>query len=80
MKSALIARSGFLAFLTVVLVGVCIALFLNMPPEASAASNYDPNGTSATDADYAPAEPADAPAPVDAKIEPAGANDAPAAS
>lgn len=80
MKSAIVARSGFFAFLAVVLIGVCIALFLNMPPEASAASNYDPNGASAADADYTPAEPADAPAPVDAKVQPAGADDAPTAS
>ncbi len=54
-----IARHGFFAFLAVVLIAVCAALFLNMPPERSVAASYDPDA--AVDGDYATVEPADAP-------------------
>ena len=62
-----LARHGFFAFLALVLLAVCAALFLNMPPERSAAAVYDPDR--AVDGDYTATEPADAPV-VDARVEP----------
>lgn len=61
-----IARQGFFAFLALVLIAVCAALFLNMPPERSQAAAYDPDA--AVDGDYAATEPADAPV-IDAHVE-----------
>ncbi len=63
-----IARNGFFAFLALVLLAVCAALFLNMPPERSAAATYDPDAS--VDGDYT-AAPADAPV-VDAHVERGG--------
>ena len=62
-----IARHGFFAFLALVLLAVCAALFLNMPPERSVAASYDPDR--AVDGDYTATEPAGAPV-VDAHVEP----------
>jgi len=61
-----LARHGFFAFLALVLLAVCAALFLNMPPERSQAAAYDPDR--AVDGDYTAAEPADAPV-IDARPE-----------
>jgi hypothetical protein len=60
-----LARHGFFAFLALVLLAVCAALFLNMPPERAVAA-YDPDR--AVDGDYTAAEPADAPV-IDARPE-----------
>jgi hypothetical protein len=60
-----LARHGFFAFLALVLLAVCAALFLNMPPERSAPA-YDPDR--AVDGDYTAMEPADAPV-IDARPE-----------
>ena len=61
-----LARHGFFAFLALVLIAVSAALFLNMPPERSAAATYDPDRN--VDGDYTTIEPADAPV-VDARVE-----------
>jgi hypothetical protein len=61
-----LARHGFFAFLALVLIAVCAALFLNMPPERSVAAAYDPDAN--VDGDYTTVEPADAPV-VDAHVE-----------
>lgn len=61
-----LARHGFFAFLALVLIAVCAALFLNMPPERSVAASYDPDAN--VDGDYTTDAPADAPV-VDAHVE-----------
>ena len=66
-----LARHSFFAFLALVLVAVCAALFLNMPPERSAAAAYDPDAN--VDGDYTTVAPADAPV-VDAHVEHGDAN------
>ena len=64
-----IARNGFFAFLALVLLAVCAALFLNMPPERSVAAVYDPDAR--VEGDYTATEPADAPV-IDAHVERGG--------
>lgn len=58
-----IASSSFFAFLAMVLIGVCAALFFNMPAQESMAA------TPAADGGYEATEPADAPPVVDAQVE-----------
>ncbi|WP_443747307.1 hypothetical protein [Asticcacaulis solisilvae] len=60
-----LARHSFFAFMGLVLLAVCAALFLNMPPERSAAATYDPDAN--VDGDYTASPPADAPV-VDAHV------------
>jgi hypothetical protein len=67
MKNPVLSGS-FFAFMAMVLIAVCAALFLITPPETShAASSGD---IQAMDSGYDYVEPADAPPVVDAHLEP----------
>ncbi len=65
MKNAY-ASSGFFAFLGMVLIAVCAALFLNMPAHDSMAAM---NGSDGADGGYEVVEPADTPPVIDAQVE-----------
>ncbi len=61
-----IASSSFFAFLAMVLIGVCAALFFNMPAQESMAAIP---AADAVDGGYEATEPSDAPPVVDAQVE-----------
>lgn len=67
MKNPVLSGS-FFAFLAMVLIAVCAALFLITPPETSHAAGS--GDIQAMDGGYDYVEPADAPPVIDAHLEP----------